>query len=63
MEIKMTESGNLELLYDKMDIVLHLLAMGFTIAVVVAVIVAGIRLGWQMMPWILAFAVVAYLLV
>jgi len=51
------------LLYDKMDIVLHLLAMGFTIAVVVAVIVAGIRLGWALMPWILGLAIVAYLLV
>lgn len=63
MEIKMTENGTFELLYDKMDIVLHLLAMGFTIAVVVAVIVAGIRLGWALMPWILGLAIVAYLLV
>jgi hypothetical protein len=46
-----------------MDIVLHLLAMGFTIAVVFAVVVAGIRLGWRFMPWILGLAVVAYLLV
>jgi hypothetical protein len=37
--------------------------MGFTIAVVVAVIVAGIRLGWRFMPWIFGLAVVAYLLV
>lgn len=59
----MSESGNLELLYDKWDLFLHLLAFGFTVAVVVAVIVAGVRLGWQMMPWILGLAVVAYLLV
>ena len=63
MEVMITENGTFELLYDKMDIVLHLLAMGFTIAVVIAVVVAGIRLGWRFMPWILGLAVVAYLLV
>jgi len=63
MEVMITENGTFELLYDKMDIVLHLLAMGFTIAVVIAVVVAGIRLGWRFMPWILGLAVVAYLMV
>ena len=63
MEIVMTENGTFELLWDKMDIVLHLLAMGFTIAVVFAVVVAGIRLGWRLWPWVLGLAVIAYLMV
>ena len=48
MEIKVTEQGTFELLYDKLDIFIHLLAFGFSIALVVGVIVASIRMGWTL---------------
>jgi hypothetical protein len=63
MEIKMTEQGTFELLYDKLDVFLHLLAFGFTIAIVVGVIVASIRMGWTLWPFALGLAAIAFLLV
>ena len=63
MEIKMTESGTFELLYDKLDIFMHLLAFGFTIALVITVVVASVRLGWKLWPWILGLGLLAFLLV
>ena len=50
----------LEMIYDKIDILTYLLAGGFLVAVVVAVVSASIRLGWVMMPWVLAIAAVVY---
>ena len=52
MEIKLTEHGTFELLYDK-----------FTVAIIVAVIVAGMRIGWVLMPWILGLGLLAFLFV
>ena len=63
MEIKMTESGTFELLYDKLDVFMHLLAFGFTIALVITVVVASVRLGWKLWPWILGLGLLAFLLV
>ena len=63
MEIKLTDAGTFELLYDKLDVFIHLLAFGFAIALVVTVIVASIRLGWVLMPWILGLGLLAFLLV
>ena len=63
MEIKMTESGTFELLYDKLDVFLHLLAFGFTIALVITVVIASVRLGWKLWPWILGLGLLAFLLV
>jgi len=34
--------------------------MGFTIALVVAVIIAGVKLGWKAWPWILGIGAVAW---
>jgi hypothetical protein len=63
MEVTVNNSGNLELLLDKWDIFVNLLAMGFTIALVVTVIVASIKLGWKLWPYILVAGALAFLFV
>ena len=63
MEIKVTDHGTFELLYDKLDVFMHLLAFGFSIALVVGVIVASIRMGWTLWPWILGLGLIAWLMV
>lgn len=61
MEINLTEQGTFEILWDKMDILISLLALGFSIALVVVVIAAGARLGWRFWPWVLAIGLIAWL--
>lgn len=63
MEINLTEQGTFEILWDKMDIFISLLALGFSCALVVVVITAGVRLGWRLWPWVLAVGAVAWWLV
>ena len=63
MEINLTEQGTFELLWDKWDIFTSLLALGFGVALVVVVVVAGARLGWRYWPWILGIGFLAWLLV
>ena len=60
MEINLTEQGTFEILWDKMDIVISLLALGFSIALVVVVVTAGVRLGWRLWPWVLAVGALAW---
>jgi len=60
MEINLTEQGTFEILWDKMDIFISLLALGFSIALVVVVITAGVRLGWRLWPWVLAVGALAW---
>ena len=61
MEVTITEEGNFAFLFDKMDIVLSMLGMGFTIGLWVVVVVASIRLGWKLWPWVLAVGALAFL--
>ena len=63
MELGITEQGTFELLWDKWDLLLSLVALGFGIALVVVVIVASVRLGWRFWPWILVFGAIAWLIV
>ena len=63
MEINLTEQGTFEILWNKMDILISLLALGFSIALVVVVITAGVRLGWRLWPWVLAVGAIAWWLV
>ena len=63
MEINLTEQGTFEILWDKMDIFISLLAFGFSIALVVVVVTAGVRLGWRLWPWVLAVGALAWWLV
>ena len=61
MELGVTEQGTFELLWDKWDMMISLLALGFGIALVVVVITASVRLGWRFWPWILLAGVIAWL--
>jgi|TARA_B110000495_G_C22627150_1_gene373282 hypothetical protein len=61
MEVIISEEGNFEFLIDKMDIILSMLGMGFTIGLWVVVVVASIRLGWKLWPWVLAVGALAFL--
>ena len=61
MEITVNDKGNLELLYDKWDMLVSLLGMGFSIALVVVVIVAAVRLGWRFWPWVLGVGLLAWM--
>ena len=63
MEVNITDNGNLELLVDKWDIITSMLSMGFTIALVVVVIVAAVKLGWRYWPWVLVAGVLAFMFV
>jgi hypothetical protein len=63
MEVQITDTGNLELIIDKWDMIISLLSMGFTIALVVVVIVAAIKLGWKYWPWVLVTGALAFLFV
>jgi len=63
MEVQITNNGNLELLVDKWDMITSLLSMGFTIALVVVVIVAAIKLGWRYWPWVLVAGALAFMFV
>ena len=63
MEVTVNDSGNFELLVDKWDVFVNLLAMGFTIALVVTVIVASIKLGWKLWSYILVAGALAFLFV
>ena len=62
MEIKLTDAGTFELLYDKLDVFIHLLALGFAIALVITVCSASIRLGWKLWPWVLGLGLLAFLI-
>ena len=61
MEVGITEQGTFELLWDKWDMMISLLALGFGIALVVVVVTASVRLGWRFWPWILLAGVIAWL--
>jgi hypothetical protein len=53
---------NGEIMIDKFDMILGLLSMGFTIGVVLFVMVAAIRIGWKIAPWALAIGFIAWVL-
>ena len=61
MEITVNDKGNIELLYDKWDMLVSLLGMGFSIALVVVVIVAAVKLGWRFWPWVLGIGLLAWM--
>ena len=63
MEVGITEQGTFELLWDKWDMMISLVALGFGIALVVVVVTASVRLGWRFWPWILLAGLIAWLVV
>jgi len=63
MEVAITPEGTFELLYDKMDVIIHIAAFAFSVAIFVMIISAAFKLGWRLWPWVLGLAVIAYLIV
>lgn len=61
MEVKLTEQGTFELMMDKWDIIVNLLGLGFTIAIVIMVVVAGAKMGMRFWPWVLGIALLAWM--
>ena len=61
VEVQVTEQGTFVFLVDKMDVVIAALGMGFSIAMVVVVVVAAIKLGWKFWPWILVAGFLAFM--
>ena len=62
VELDVTEQGTLEFLVDKWDIFLGLLALGFGVAVVIAIVAAGARLGWRLWPYVLAAGFIGWMI-
>ena len=63
MEIAITESGTFELLYDKMDMIIHIAAFAFSVAIFVMIISAAFKLGWRLWPWVFALGLLAFVFV
>ena len=61
VEIDINEQGGIDLLVDKWDMAISLLAMGFSIALVVIIITASVRAGWRFWPWVLALGFIAWM--
>ena len=65
MEVTITDEGTFEFLFDKWDIFVQMLGLGFTIALsftcVVVMIVASIKLGWYYWTWALGVGALAFL--
>jgi len=60
MEVTIID-GHVELLMSKWDILVNLLGVGFSIAIVVVVIVSAIKLGWKLWPYVFVAAAIAFL--
>ena len=63
MEIKLTDQGTFELLYDKLDMILHIAAFAFSVAIFVMIISAAFKLGWRLWPWVFALGLLAFVFV
>lgn len=63
MEIKVTDQGTFELLIDKLDVILHIAAFAFSVAIFVMIISAAWKLGWKLWPWVFALGLLAWLMV
>lgn len=47
-------------LYAAWDVLSVLIVMGFTIGVVLAIVVGAIRIGWQLAPWLFVGALLIW---
>ena len=52
----------IELVYDKIDVLLMMILSGVTLGVLLMVVVAFMRIGWKLAPYILVCALIVYLL-
>ena len=60
VEIVQTQAGLEIQLLEKLDTLMSLMGLGFGIATVVVVVVAGARLGWRFWPWVLGAGAIAW---
>jgi len=51
------------LLYDKMDMIIHIAAFAFSAAIFVMIISAAFKLGWKLWPWVFALGLLAFIIV
>ncbi|MBL6771331.1 MAG: hypothetical protein ISQ22_08180 [Rhizobiales bacterium] len=63
MEVAITPEGTFELLYDKMDMIIHIAAFAFSVAIFVMIISSAFKLGWRLWPWVFGLGLLAFLLV
>tara|TARA_B100002019_G_scaffold238536_1_gene213673 strand:- start:118 stop:309 length:192 start_codon:yes stop_codon:yes gene_type:complete len=61
MEVAITDSGTFELLYDKMDVILHIAAFAFSVAIFIMIISAAFKLGWKLWWIVIGAGLLAYL--
>ena len=52
----------IELVYDKIDVLLMMVMSGVTLGVLLMVIVAFMKIGWKLAPYILVVAMIIYLM-
>lgn len=51
----------MEVVIDKFDFIWSLLALGFTIGIVVFVVGAAAKIGWKFAPYAIAIAAIAWI--
>jgi len=52
----------IELVYDKIDVLTMMIISGVTLGVLLMVIASFIKIGWKLAPYILVCAMIIYLL-
>ena len=62
MEVAITPEGTFELLYDKMDLIIHIAAFAFSIAIFVMIISSAFKLGWKLWPRVFGIGLLAFLI-
>ena len=62
MEVAITPEGTFELLYDKMDLIIHIAAFAFSVAIFVMIISSAFKLGWKLWPWVFGISLLAFLI-
>ena len=62
VEVGLTEQGTFEFIINHGQAITGLMALGFTFALVIMVMTAGVRAGWKLWPWILALGLITFLL-
>ena len=62
VEVVLTELGTFEFIINDVQAMTGILALGFTFALIIMVMTAGVRAGWKLWPWILALGLITFLL-
>lgn len=55
------EPSSISIIVDKWEMLIGFLGMGFSIALVVVVVAAAVKLGWRFWPWVLGIGALAWL--